>query len=309
MASSYIPAVRTTFDRLADVAFVAVAAALGAVIALAPLSEHGLVLGGSACGGGGNAQRCTGIARQLSLVEISPRFWAFVAGGVLCILLAGAALVLRRRSDIRLGIAIAVLALAFVGLVQVERIDALLGPEDGGTWGRTLEDWGPVLSPALVDLRRDALRRYEGTRTEPGGPLYDREQILPSFFAHKQDGWRVLRGAVVVLFFVALFETLRRRVRRPTLAVTTTATVGIVVWAWVVDRAVVCGDEGDCFHWATVIAAHRRRDLVARLPGRQHARPLRRAGQEAADMIIPAATVSFVDSSIRMNAPVARLSA
>jgi hypothetical protein len=36
--------------------------------------------------------------------------------------------------------------------------------------------------------------------------------------------------------------------------VTTTATVGIVVWAWVVDRAVVCGDEGDCFHWATVIA-------------------------------------------------------
>ena len=255
MASSYIPDVRTTFDRLADVAFVAVAAALGAVIALAPLSEHGLVLGGSACGGGGNAQRCTGIARRLSLVEISPRFWAFVAGGVLCILLAGAALVLRRRSNVRFGIAIAVLALAFVGLVQVERIDALLGPEDGGTWGRTLEDWGPVLSPALVDLRTDALRRYEGTRTEPGGPLYDREQILPSFFAHKQDGWRVLHGAVVVLFFVALFETLRRRVRRPTLAVTTTATVGIVVWAWVVDRAVVCGDEGDCFHWATVIAA------------------------------------------------------
>ena len=65
---------------------------------------------------------------------------------MLCILLAGAALVLRRRRDVRLGIAIAVLALAFVGLVQVERIDALLGPEDGGTWGRTLEDWGPVLS-------------------------------------------------------------------------------------------------------------------------------------------------------------------
>ena len=300
---------RTTFDRLADVAFVAVAAALGAVIALAPLSEHGLVLGGSACGGGGNAQRCTGIARQLSLVEISPRFWAFVAGGVLCILLAGAALVLRRRSDVRLGIAIAVLALAFVGLVQVERIDALLGPEDGGTWGRTLEDWGPVLSPALVDLRRDALRRYAGTRTEPGGPLYDREQILPSFFAHKQDGWRVLRGAVVVLFFVALFETLRRRVRRPTLAVTTTATVGIVVWA--MGRR-PCGrlrGRGRLLPLGDGDRRHRRRDLVARLLGRQHARPLRRADQEAADMIIPAATVSFVDSSIRMKAPVARLSA
>jgi hypothetical protein len=251
----YIPAVRTTFDRVADVAFAVVAAALGAAIALAPLSEHGLVLGGSACGGGGNAQRCTGIARQLSLVEISPRAWAFVAGGVLCVLLAAAALVLRRRTDVRLGIAIAVLALAFVGLVQVERVDALLGPEDGGTWGRSLEDWGPLLSPELADLRRDALRRYEGTRTEPGGPLYDREQILPYFFAHVQDGWRVLRGAVVVLFFVALFETLRRLVRRPTLAVTTTATVGLVVWVMVLARAVPCLDGGECWEGlATMLA-------------------------------------------------------
>ena len=246
---------RTPFDRVADLAFVAVAAALGVIIALTPLSEQGLVLGGSACGGGGEAQRCTGIARQLSLVEISPRAWAFVAGGVLCILLAAAALVLRRRSDIRLGIAIAVLVLAFVGLVQVERIDALLGPEDGGTWGRSLEDWGPVLSPALVDLRRDALRRYAGTRTEPGGPLYDPEQILPYFFAHKQDGWRVLRGAVVVLFFAALFELLRRLIRRPTLAVTTTATVGLVVWVTVLARAVPCLEDGECWEDLATLAA------------------------------------------------------
>ena len=246
---------RRSFDRVADVAFVAVTACLGAVIALAPLSERGLVLGGSACGGGGQAQRCTGIARQLSLVEISPRAWAFVAGGVLCILLAAAALVLRRRSDVRLGIAIAVLALSFVALVSVERIDALLGPEGGGTWGRSLEDWGPVLSPALADLRRDALRRYEGTRTEPGGPVYDPEQILPSFFAHVQDGWRVLRGAVVVLYFVALFETLRRLIRRPTLAVTTTATVGLVLWVTVLARAVPCADGGECWEGLETVFA------------------------------------------------------
>ena len=246
---------RRSFDRVADVAFLAVAASLGAVIALAPLSERGLVLGGSACGGGGQAQRCTGIARQFSLVETSPRAWAVVAGGVICILLAAAALVLRRRADFRLGIAIAVLALSFVALVSVERIDALLGPEGGGTWGRTLEDWGPVLSPALADLRLDALRKYEGTRTEPGGPLYDPEQILPSFFAHVQDGWRVLRGAVVVLYFVALFETLRRLIRRPTLAVTTTATVGLVVWVTVLARAVPCADGGECWEGlATVFA-------------------------------------------------------
>jgi len=247
--------VRTTFDRFADVTFVAVVAALGAVIALAPLSDEGLDLGGSACGGGGNAQRCTGIARQLSLVEISPRAWALVAGGLFCILLAAAALVLRRRADIRLGIAIAVLAVAFVGLVQVERIDALLGPEDGGTWGRTLEDWGPFLSPALADLREDSLRRYAGTRTEAGGPLYDTEQILPSFFARPRDGWRLLHWAVVVLFFAGVFETTRRVLRRPTLAVTTTLTAGAVVWAWVADRAVRCGPDGECWRGLATILA------------------------------------------------------
>jgi len=247
--------VRSWVNRVADATFVAVAAAAGAVAVAASLHDDGLVLGGSACGGGGNAQRCTPIARQLSLVEISPRAWSFVAGGVLCILLAAAALVLRRRTDVRLGIAIATLAVAFVGLVQVERIDALLGPEDGSTWGRSLKDWGPVLSPGLADLRQDALRRYEGTRTEPGGPLYDREQILPSFFAHVQDGWRVLRGSVIVLFFVALFETARRLIRRPTLAVTTTATVGLVVWAIVLARAVPCLDDGECWEdLATIFA-------------------------------------------------------
>ena len=245
---------RTTFDRVADVAFAAVAAALGAVIALAPLSEHGLVLGGSACGGGGNEQRCTGIARQLSLVETSPRAWAFVAGGVLCILLATAALVLRRRRAARLGIAIAVLALAVFGLAQTARIDALLGPEGGGTWGRSLEDWGPFLSPALADLRQDNLSRYVGTRTEPGGPLYDREQILPSFSARIQEGWQFLRGAAVVLFFVALFETARRLVHRPTLAVTATATAGIVIWAFVVARASIC-EGGECWDDVLVVAA------------------------------------------------------
>ena len=223
---------RSWVNRVADSAFVGVAAAAGVVVVAASLHDKGLVLGGSACGGGGNAQRCTGIARQLSLVEVSPRAWGFVVGGVLCILLAVAALVLRRRRRARLGIAIAVLALAVFGLAQTARIDALLGPEGGGTWGRTLEDWGPFLSPALADLRQDNLSRYAGTRTEPGGPLYDRDQILPDFSARPQEGWELLRGAVVVLFFVALFETVRRLVHRPTLAVTTTATAGIVIWAY-----------------------------------------------------------------------------
>jgi hypothetical protein len=235
--------------------FIVAAAVGGALGVLAPLLDEGLVLGGSACGGGGDAQRCTGIARQLSLVEISPRAWPFVLGGTACVVLAAAAVVLRRRSGVRLGIGAAVLALAFAGLVQTERIEALLGPEGGGTWGRSLEDWGSFLSPELADLREDSLRRYAGTRTEPGGPLYDREQILPSFSVRRQDGWRFLYRAVIVLFFVSLFETARRLLGRPALAVTTTASVGLVAWAMVLDAAVQCDDGGECWKGIATLLA------------------------------------------------------
>ena len=244
-----------SFNRVADAAFVAVVALAGAAIAVAPLLQRGLVLGGSACGGGGEEQRCTGIARQLSLVEVSPRAWSFVVGGALCVALAASALVLRRNLGARIGIAVAVLILAFAGLVAVERIQPLLDSEDAtGTVGRSLEDWGSFLTPELRDLRQDALRRYEGTRTEPGGPLYDAEQILPYFSVREQDGWRYLHGAIVVLFFAALFETSRRLIRRPTLAATTTVTAGVIVWAVIVDRSSIC-EGSECWEGVLSMAA------------------------------------------------------
>ena len=244
-----------SFNRVADAAFVAIVALAGAAIAVAPLLQRGLVLGGSACGGGGEEQRCTGIARQLSLVEVSPRAWSFVVGGALCVALAATAFVLRRSIGARIGIAVAVLILAFAGLVAVERIQPLLDSDDAtGTVGRSLEDWGSFLTPALRDLRQDALRRYEGTRTEPGGPLYDAEQILPYFSVREQDGWRYLHGAIVVLFFAALFETSRRLIRRPTLAATTTVTAGVIVWAVIVDRSSIC-EGSDCWEGVLSMAA------------------------------------------------------
>ena len=178
---------------------------------VAPVWLQGFVLGGSACGGGGNEMRCTGIARQLSLLDVSPRAWGYVAGGVLCILLGAAALLLTRNRSARIALSAAVLSVAFVGLVQTTGIDVKLGPSsDGATYGRATEDWGAFLAPTLLELRRDALRRYEGKRTEPGGPLYEREQILDSFFVRPQDGWRFLRAAIVVLFFASGLETVRR---------------------------------------------------------------------------------------------------
>lgn len=229
-------------------AFVVVIAAAGSLAALAPVLLPGFVLGGSACGGGGNTQRCTGIARQLSLVDVSPRAWGYVVGGALCVLLAAAALLLTRQREARIVIALSILCVAFFGLVQTARIDAKLGPSEGGTYGRSVEDWEPFLWPALLDLREDALRRYAGTRTEPGGPLYDREQILDTFSVREQDGWRLLSAAVVVLFFAAGLEAVFRVVRRLPLAIVTTSTVGLVAWAVVVDKASPClPDASECY--------------------------------------------------------------
>jgi hypothetical protein len=248
--------VRARFEQVADALFVLVTMAAGIVAVIAPLRAQGFVLGGSACGGGGDEQRCTGIARQLSLVEVSPHAWAYVAGGALCILLAAAAFALRRQLVARIVLGVSVLCIAFVGLVHTAHVDGKLGPTGGGTVGRELEDWGAFLSPALSDLRRDALRRYAGTRTEPGGPLYDREQILDSFSVRERDGWRYLYAAVVIAFFAAGLETVRRLVRRPTVAIVTTASVGVVLWAMVLDRVRSC-DPGasECYDGLGTILA------------------------------------------------------
>jgi hypothetical protein len=247
--------VRSWFDWSVDVALVALIAAASVVAAVAVVLLPGLVLGGSACGGAGDAQRCTGIARQLSLVETSPRAWAYVGGAALCAVLASATLLLARAGAFRIVLALSILSVVFLGLVQTARIDAKLGPSEG-TYGRSLEDWGPFLAPALLDLRRDALRRYAGARTEPGGPLYDREQILDSFSVRPRDGWRLLYAAVVVAFFSAGMEAVRRFVRRPSLALLMTASGGIVVWAAVVDRATVCDpDASDCYSGIATLLA------------------------------------------------------
>ena len=205
--------------------FVAVAMAAGAVAVVAPVWLQGFVLGGSACGGGGNEQRCTGIARQQSdrpdraLGRCPVRRFR------------------RARSDDRDRCE----ARAFF---QRRHVRA----SDGGL--------GAFLAPALLELRRDALRRYEGTRTEPGGPLYEREQILDSFFVRPQNGWRFLRAAIVVLFFAAGLETVRRIIRRPALAVATTATVGMVIWARIVERATSCNPDGsECYDGLLTIYA------------------------------------------------------
>ncbi len=246
---------RSHVERVVDVALACLIAATGSIVALTPVVTLGLVLGGSACGGGGSTQRCTDIAHQLSLVDVSPRAWGYVVGGALA-LLGAVALLLARYRHRRILLSLSLLCVAFLGLVQTTQIGAKLGPSGGGTYGRSLEDWGGFLSPALAELRKDALRRYEGRPTEPDGPLYDPDQILSSFFVRGLDGWRLLHVAVVVLFFAAGLETVRRLVRRPFLALVITSTAGLVIWAATVDGAGQCNaDAGECYKGIATLLA------------------------------------------------------
>lgn len=222
-------------------------AVTGAAVAVAAVALPGLVLGGSACGGGGEDQVCLGIARELTLVEVSPRGWLFLAGG-LAIATLGLAALFVGRDRFRLLAGVAVLALAVVGLAATARIDAELGPEGGGTWGRSVEDWGGFLRPALLDLRADKRDELVGERQRPGAPPYEREQTLETFSALPRTGWKIVDAAFVVLLFVSLLEVSRRLIRRPSLVVVTTFTGGVLIWAYAEDRAYRC-DPGasDCY--------------------------------------------------------------
>lgn len=241
----------------APIVSLVIAAGAGVAAAIAVFLPKGLVLSGSACGGGGSEQHCIGIARQLSLVEISPRAWYFVAGGVGCALLAGGAiLVLRRDWGALLPVTLVLAAVALVGVVAMEQVAAHVEPASTqGTIGRLLEDWHPFLEPELADMREDALRKYSGQPTAPGGPAYDREQILDSFSVREQRGWTLLRWAIPIAFFAALVAFASLLSTSLGFAITLAGTVGLVTWAVAYDRARPCPSGSECYDsFVTTIA-------------------------------------------------------
>jgi hypothetical protein len=245
-------------ERLASAVSLGIVAAAGVAAVVAAFLPKGIVVTGRACGGGGSEQRCIGIARQLSLVEISPRAWLFVAGGFACALLAGGAiLALRRHWAALLPMTLVIAAIALVGLVLMEQVAAHVEPANAqGTTGRLIQDWHPFLEPELADMREDAVREYAGQPTAPGGPDYDREQILDSFSVREQGGWTLLRWAIPTAFFAALVALASLVATSVALAITLAGTVGIVAWALVYDRARPCNpNASECYDsFVTVLA-------------------------------------------------------
>ena len=105
-------------------------------------------------------------------------------------------------------------------------------------------------------MRADAVRRYAGRPTAPGGPAYDREQILDSFSVREQSGWKLLRWAIPVALFASLLALASLLAATLALATTLAGTAGLVVWALAYDRARPCdSNASECYDGLVTIFA------------------------------------------------------
>jgi len=243
---------RTRFDVVQKVCF-ALVAGVGVVVLVGAFALDGISIGGSACGGSGADQACRRVDRTLSAGLDLGWFSVGVVFLALVLVAVGSLGLVRRR----LGLSLVVLCLAFAGLVGTEHVASRFCPGDpGATCGRSDGAWGPVLRPALLELRADTRARLVGRPVRPGAPVVEAAQTLDSFRAAALAGWHLLRVAVVVLWFVALALLLPRVVARPWRAVLAVVTVGMTSWAVVVDRTHPCAEgASECYRGlATTLA-------------------------------------------------------
>lgn len=245
---------RTGFDLLQAACF-GLVAAVGVVALVVALAFDGISIGGSACGGGGAQQACRSVDRTLKVgLDLG---WFSAAWVVLATVLLVVGVVALARPGLRDALAVVVLVVAFAGLAGTEHVASRFCPGvPGATCGRSDGDWGPVLRPALLDLRADTRAQLVGRPVRPGAPAAESAQTLESFRAAGLAGWRLLHGAAVVLWFVALALLLPRVVTRPWQAVVTVVTVGITSWAIVVYRTHPCAaDASECYRGLVVTLA------------------------------------------------------
>lgn len=245
---------RARFDVVQRVCF-ALVAAVGVVVLSAALGLDGISIGGSACGGGGAEQACRSVDRTLSAgLDLGWFSAGVVVLGVALVVVGILGLVRRRRA---LELSLAVLCIAFAGIVGTEHVASRFCPgEPGATCGRSDGAWGPVLRPALLELRADARSRYVGRPVRPGAPVVEAAQTLDSFRAAARSGWHLLHAAAIVLWFVALALLLPRVVVRPWRAGLAVVTVGLTSWGFVVDRTHPCAEgASECYRGlATTLA-------------------------------------------------------
>jgi hypothetical protein len=245
---------RTRFDLVQTACF-GLVAAVAAVTLVAAVALDGISIGGSACGGGGAEQACRDVDRRLTVgLDLG---WFSAALILLTSVLVVVGVMGLVRPGLRLALAVVVLGVAFAGLVGTEHVSSRFCPGvPGATCGRTDDEWGPVLRPALLELRADARARLVGRPVRPGAPVVEVGQTLDSFRAAGRAGWNALHAAAVVMWFLALALLLPRVVTRPWQAALAVVTVGLTSWAIVVDRTHPCAaGAAECYRGLVVTLA------------------------------------------------------
>ena len=234
-------------SHLVESACFALVGVLGALGLVAAFALDGISIGGNACGGAGAQQACRDIDRTLAAgLDLSWFSAALVGSAAVLVVVAVLALL---RPGLRFVLSLVVLVVAFAGLVGTEHVSSRFCPGDSvGTCGRPDDEWGPVLRPALLELRADARSRLVGRPIRPGAPVAEAAQTLETFRADGLRGWRYLHRAAIVLWFVALGLVLAPALSRAWQVVPAVLSVGLVSWAFVVERTHGCPEgESECY--------------------------------------------------------------
>jgi hypothetical protein len=121
-------------------------------------------------------------------------------------------------------------AVALLSLRAVLNVnDALVWSEGNGVIGYELPNGGPLLQPAIDELKADA--RLSPEAKEPGWALLGGEY---GYRARGLDGWWLLQRLAVVASLLTAFRASRLFLPPwPAVALTAVATFGVLVWLFV----------------------------------------------------------------------------
>jgi hypothetical protein len=200
-------------------AAIGVTAAAAAVACFLPGLEIAIV----ASIGAGFEQRSFRYARELTLAgDLRPIGPLAVAGAIAVVVAAAAGVVLGTRWWLVVPCFAVACGLAFLVL---ETEDERLFWSDGGVVGYERPNGGPLLQPALDDLKADA--RGSPEAQDPGWELLAEH----GYAARGLTGWRLLMWSAFALFCLTLFRAAR---------------LGL---GWVASVLVVAGTTAIVFLW------------------------------------------------------------
>lgn len=224
MVTSY-PFKRLSDRGVACWAALGVVASAGLIACWRPAFEIGL----SAYIGAGEDQRGFDYERELTpLTNLRPWSLLIVAAAMLLLVTSVAALVWGNR-PILVFLACGIALLSLRAALDVD--DRLVWSEGSGVIGYDEPSGGPLLQPAINELKVDA--RLSPEARDPGWELLGGED---GYRARGLDAWWLLLRLAVVASLLAAFRAFRLFLRPwPALALTSVAALAGLVWLIVRD--------------------------------------------------------------------------